>query len=51
MHNKTACIKSIVRFLLLVLAAGFLACGFLRGEWETVLYKAVNVCFECIGLG
>lgn len=36
---------------LLVLAAAFLAIGAARGEDETVLRKAVNICMECIGLG
>ncbi|MFW5647036.1 MAG: CD1871A family CXXC motif-containing protein [Acetivibrio ethanolgignens] len=26
-------------------------CGVSRGEVATVLNKAVNICFECIGLG
>lgn len=38
--------------LALVLAgAAFIAIGVWRGEAETVLRKAVNICMECIGLG
>lgn len=36
---------------LLVLAIVCLTLGVLRGEDETVLRKAVNICMECIGLG
>ncbi len=37
--------------LLLALGACFLLLGVRRGEAETVLRKAVNICMECIGLG
>lgn len=36
---------------ILVVGAAFLVLGVYRGEAETVLRKAVNVCMECIGLG
>lgn len=29
----------------------FIVCGVLRGEAAVILNKAVNICFECIGLG
>ena len=32
-------------------AAGMIAYGVFRGEMSVVLTKAVNICFECIGLG
>ena len=37
----------------LVLAAGvvFITIGIGRGELETVLRKAINICLECIGIG
>lgn len=36
---------------LIALAAAFIVLGIFRGEADTVLRKAVNVCMECIGLG
>lgn len=36
---------------LLLVGAAFLLAGVWRGEPETVLRKAINVCLECIGLG
>ncbi len=35
----------------LLLAVAFVALGVGRGEVSTVFQKAVNICFECIGLG
>ena len=35
----------------LALAAVLIAVGVNRGEVATVAQKAVNICFECIGLG
>ena len=35
----------------LVLAAVMITVGISRGEMGTVVQKAVNICFECIGLG
>ncbi|MDE8733061.1 CD1871A family CXXC motif-containing protein [Eubacteriales bacterium DFI.9.88] len=43
--------RKLVFSLLLVLAAGFIAGGLMRGEGALVLTKAVNVCLECIGIG
>jgi hypothetical protein len=37
--------------ILVMLGVAFLAIGVWRGEAETVLRKAVNICMECIGLG
>lgn len=36
---------------LLVLAAVLIVVGVGRGEVAAVAQKAVNICFECIGLG
>ena len=35
----------------LALAAVLIVVGVYRGEVQTVAQKAVNICFECIGLG
>lgn len=43
--------KGLMRGSILLLAAGFLLYGVGRGEMDTVLQKAVNICLECIGLG
>ena len=43
--------KTVIRAALLVTAVAFLAFGLRRGEAAVVLQKAVNICFECIGLG
>lgn len=40
-----------VSLALLALAGCFIALGIFRGEMSAVLAKAVNICFECIGLG
>ena len=39
------------RILGLVAACVFIGYGVFREEAEVVLNKAVNICFECIGLG
>ncbi len=43
--------KAVIHAALLATAAAFLAFGLRRGEAAVVLQKAVNICFECIGLG
>ena len=40
-----------VTAVLIFAAAACMAFGIWRGEMETVLTKAVNICMECIGLG
>ena len=37
--------------LLLAAAIALMAFGVLRGEAQTVMEKAVNICLECIGIG
>lgn len=43
--------KRIARLAVLVIACLFVMYGTVRGEMGVVLNKAVNICFECIGLG
>ena len=38
-------------FALILLSIACIAFGVYRGEVDTVLNKAVNICMECIGLG
>ena len=33
------------------LGVAFMGLGIWRGEVETVIRKAINVCLECIGIG
>ncbi|MBD5514978.1 MAG: thioredoxin [Lachnospiraceae bacterium] len=43
--------KSIIQITAFLTAAFFILYGMVRGEVSVVLNKAVNICFECIGLG
>lgn len=43
--------STLFRTLMLLLAAGCMIFGCMRGELSVVLGKAVTVCMECIGLG
>ena len=49
--NKTFGKKAGVQILFLLLGLGFLACGVMRGEADTVLNKAIKLCLECVGIG
>lgn len=40
-----------LQWMMLMAAAIMMFYGVYRGEVETVLNKAVNICLECIGLG
>ena len=40
-----------LQFLLLTAAVGFIVAGVFNGSARDVLYKAVNICTECVGLG
>lgn len=43
--------KTAGQILGLAVACVLICCGVWRGEAGTVLNKAINICFECIGLG
>ena len=42
---------NLVRALLLIAAALMIAAGLANGGLSDVLYKAKNICTECIGIG
>ena len=41
----------IIRGILLLVGAAFLAAGLLQGGFSDVMKKAVMICYECIGIG
>ena len=43
--------RKMIRIGGMIAAGIFVVCGVVRGEAGVVLNKAVNICFECIGLG
>lgn len=43
--------KRVTQYVFLAMAVAFLLIGYKRLEFLTVLKKAANICFECIGLG
>ena len=40
-----------LQIALIVAAVGFIIAGVLNGSAKDVLYKAINICTECVGLG
>jgi len=40
-----------VTYVMILASAACMAFGIYRGEVDTVLKKAINICMECIGLG
>ena len=40
-----------VTYVLIFASIACMAFGIYRGEVDTVLMKAINICMECIGLG
>ncbi|NLD83108.1 MAG: thioredoxin [Clostridiales bacterium] len=50
-HTGAGRRRNIGAILLMLVGIAFLLLGFARGEAETVLRKAVNLCLECIGIG
>ena len=47
MKNK----KTIISFIILILAIVSFAYGVYSGEMEDVMDKAVKICLECCGIG
>lgn len=43
--------KNKIRLILLIVGVTFVIYGAYRGEVDTVLTKAVNICLECVGIG
>lgn len=43
--------RNLAAGAVLLLGAVFVVLGVLRGENQTVLTKAINICLECIGIG
>ena len=41
----------IIRMIVLILAVVFIIAGIYNGSMQDVLYKAIKICTECIGLG
>lgn len=42
---------NLIRIAGLIAAAAMITYGISRGEVSVIFHKAVNICFECIGLG
>ena len=42
---------NVLRIAVAVVAVVMIVYGISRGELSAILHKAINICFECIGLG
>lgn len=55
MKTNRAMLRNALWITILLIAAACIVYGcaspFEREEWEIVLTKAINICFQCIGLG
>ncbi|MBR2797822.1 MAG: thioredoxin [Clostridia bacterium] len=40
-----------LQIALVVIAIGLIVAGVFNGSARDVLYKAINICTECVGLG
>ena len=49
--NKELKTRIIIAIILLVISAGLMIAGVMRGEVFAVFTKAVHIWLECIGLG
>ncbi len=43
--------RVVAQASVIAIAVAFILIGIFRDEVKTVLQKAVNICYECIGLG
>ncbi|GAA0121697.1 MAG: thioredoxin [Clostridium argentinense] len=43
--------EKILKYGILIGSVFFIVLGSMRGEYRTVLKKAINICLECIGIG
>ena len=43
--------RNLLRTVCLLLGAWLCGIGYLRGDADIILYKAVRICLECIGIG
>ncbi|MBQ9156949.1 MAG: hypothetical protein IJ137_09210 [Eubacterium sp.] len=44
-------VYSILRYISFGLSALLIIAGMALGQPDTVLYKAINICLECVGIG
>ncbi|MDO5436533.1 MAG: CD1871A family CXXC motif-containing protein [Clostridia bacterium] len=55
MKKRHPVLRNICWIAVLLIAAGFIIYGtapeYAREEWRIVLNNAVNICYQCIGLG
>ncbi|MCQ2458712.1 MAG: thioredoxin [Clostridia bacterium] len=55
MKKSHSAARNICWIAVLLIAAGFIVYGtapeYAREEWRTVLNKAINICWQCVGLG
>lgn len=43
--------KNKIRMIIIIMSISFIGIGMYRGEVNSVLIKATNICLECIGIG